>query len=186
MENGVPIYFAKPNAIWAFFGHSYQFGLAFTPSMDGSKGWITNRLPENPKNQVYNLHRWGEALSEDIKVVDFVRLAYLFGCGTAGGTLGDIKNVDPEQSIAASFYYEGADAVVGWKDTLYVGFIARHFNEVFWNKIRRGISVAEALKEALRKVPEKLKRDRPHHWASIRKYKVWGGSVVLSPPAYGN
>lgn len=77
-------------------------------------------------------------------------MAFLHGCATAGGKTKRWRGnpVPEEQSIGASFNRQGADAVVGWKDSQYSGALFGVFNKHFWKALHDGKSVAQAVKEA--------------------------------------
>ncbi len=175
----VPPHYAKPNAIWVFLGHANPFVLGF--GKKGGEGHITNYF-EAPENQIYNIHNWH---------IDFVLLAYLHGCGTAGGTVKvdrqqEISCPDREFSIAASFYRQGADAIVGWRDTQYSGLVSYVFHKLFWHALcveRK--NVERAIKTAKDHLPWWTRFFRKERDA-IMKTEVWGGHVTILPPRFGH
>ena len=176
---------AKPNAVWVFYGHANPFGLSFDPS--GAIDWIVNNLSEDPLRRIYNIFSWR---------IDFVRLAFLHGCGTAGGVVKgrdeggrpfrvpETGSASLEESIAGSFHQQGADAVVGFQDLQYAGKVFSAFNREFWTAVcREGMSVREAVHYALERRPWWIRL-----WASERralgKVRVLG-DAMLTPPGYG-
>lgn len=180
-----PASVAKPNAVWVFYGHANPFGLSFDPS--GAIDWIVNALSEDPSRRIYNILCWR---------IDFVRLAFLHGCGTAGGVVKgrdqdgrpfrvpETGSASLEQSIAGSFHQQGADAVVGFQDLQYAGKVFSAFNREFWTAVcQKGMSVRKAVRHALKHRPWWTRL-----WASERraleKVRVLG-DAVLTPPGYG-
>lgn len=175
---------ARPNAIWAFYGHSNSHDLGF----EGDSS-ITNR-PEviSCRDQIYCVYYL------DYLDINPVRLAFLAGCGTAGGWVkGRTKEgklwqeyTEPKASIAYSFYQQGADAVVGWMDLQYSGKVWENFNYWFWHGVcKKGLSVGRAIERAKERLPW-WTRLFPIERRAVMKTKVWGKNVVLYPPGFGN
>jgi len=143
---------AKKHAVWVFYGHANPYIVGFGYYVDEEhkrykhRGAIAN-YHEDHDEEYYNIHMWP---GKEGTKIGFVRLAFLHGCATAGGKskLWRWDPVPENQSIAASFNKEGAETVVGWKDSQYSGLVFSVFNGNFWRSLRDGMSVAEAVKRA--------------------------------------
>jgi hypothetical protein len=177
---------AHPNAIWGFYGHANPMVLEMPAG-----GYITNWANDDSTRMAYTVRNID---------LSWMRLSYLAGCGTAGGCIkGRDENGHPyhccdrcsqhpcpaAESIAQTFYDQGADAVVGWRGLLYEGDVFGKFNDWFWYLLcRKGMTVGDAVKEAKKKLPwwTRLYSDERD---SVRGVKVWGGGIVIYPPRYG-
>lgn len=137
-----------------------------------------NDKQDNPAFHVYNIHTWS---------IDFVRLAFLHGCSTGGGTVrGRERNgkpwqitASPDESIGASFYIQGANAVVAWRDLQYQGGVFTYFNRFFWEAMRRkGYNVQRAVNDAIKHLLW-WKWIYWWEWRAILKVQIWEGNVKL-------
>ncbi len=170
-------YKPAPSAVWAFFGHSSPDYVEF------SSGGLTKEY-EEPGDAYSVWYTPG---------VDYVHLAYLAGCGTAGGkvrvngwgpwiggTLYDCPN--PADSVAAAFWDEGADSVVGFRDGLWTTNDFVSFNQLFWEGLcRKGLTVYEAVERARLSLPLGAALNYPQ-WCDLKlgaKTVIWGGEYYL-------
>lgn len=109
--------------------------------------------------------RGGEVYNIDQFNLGHIKLAYLSGCGTAGGSGNDDAkyNIPKKQSIAQSFKDRGCQSVVGFWNYAKRGNWFEAFNSNFWrfvcrgvvkdNGTRRKVSVSRAVEEAFKRVP---------------------------------
>lgn len=163
------------NAIWAYYGHATPHSLDF-PSI----GTISNDQSEFPSSQYYKIQNFN---------LGFIRLAYLAGCGTAGGSgnVDETYNESAGNSIAKSFNTQGAKTVIGFRNLLMSnGKRFGRFNRLFWEGLtQKGLSVSAAVNRAMR-----------HMDGFINYYHLYGNKpepvifgdreTVLFPPGYGN
>ncbi len=144
--------YRHPSAIWMYAGH----GGLFTNN-GASTGCLEFMTDSAWMDGLYIGHEYCQQNCQRFNIdafdLDFVRLAYLMACYSAGGTghdqQGNQVTISNQASMAHHFVSAGAKAAIGFREILYAKQMPfKKFHKVFWNTLDRRKTVYDAYRDA--------------------------------------